>query len=135
MLGKLIGGKFKVTKKLGQGGMGSVYLAENVGIGQRVAIKFLNPSFFGEETVVARFLNEARSYGQLAHPHAVQLHEHGQDDEGNLYISMEYVEGAGPQAPARGREAPVDARTPWTSSCRSATCSPTRTARASSTAT
>ncbi|MBI5546879.1 MAG: protein kinase [Deltaproteobacteria bacterium] len=93
MLGKLIGGKYKVVKKLGQGGMGSVYLAENVGIGQRVAIKFLNPSFFGEETVVARFLNEARSYGQLTHPHAVQLHEHGQDEDGNLYISMEYVEG------------------------------------------
>ena len=93
MLGKLIGGKYKVTKKLGQGGMGSVYLAENVGIGQRVAIKFLNPSFFGEETVVARFLNEARSYGALTHPNAVQLHEHGQDEEGNLYISMEFVEG------------------------------------------
>ncbi|HEY3448022.1 MAG TPA: protein kinase [Myxococcales bacterium] len=93
MMGKLIGGKYKITKKLGQGGMGSVYLAENVGIGQRVAIKFLNPSFFGEETIVARFLNEARSYGALTHPNAVQLHEHGQDDDGNLYISMEYVEG------------------------------------------
>ncbi|MGC4117165.1 MAG: protein kinase [Myxococcales bacterium] len=93
MIGKLVGGKYKVAKKLGQGGMGSVYLAENVGIGQRVAIKFLNPSFFGEETVVARFLNEARSYGALTHPNAVQLHEHGQDDDGNLYICMEFVEG------------------------------------------
>lgn len=93
MLGKIVGGRYQVLKKLGQGGMGAVYLAEHQGVGQRVAIKFLNASFSSDRNVLQRFLNEARSYGQIAHPHAVQLHDFGQDDAGNLYISMEYIEG------------------------------------------
>jgi serine/threonine protein kinase len=93
LIGRVIGGRYKIVEKLGQGGMGAVYLAEHTGVGQRVAVKFLNPSFSGDPDVVRRFLNEAKSYGQIAHPHAVQLHDFGQDEDGNLYISMEYVEG------------------------------------------
>lgn len=93
LIGRVIGGRYKIVQKLGQGGMGTVYLAEHTGVGQRVAVKFLNPSFSGDPDVVRRFLNEAKSYGQIAHPHAVQLHDFGQDDDGNLYISMEYIEG------------------------------------------
>ncbi|MGI5862326.1 MAG: protein kinase domain-containing protein [Myxococcales bacterium] len=93
MLDRVVGGRYRITRKLGQGGMGSVYLAEHVGVGQRVAIKFLNPNFSGNPDLVRRFLNEAKSYGQLSHPHAVQLHDFGQDADGTLYISMEYVEG------------------------------------------
>ncbi len=93
MIGKLVGGRYKITRKLGQGGMGAVYQAEHTGVGQRVAIKFLNPNFSGDPDVVRRFLNEARSYGAITHPHAVQLHDFGQDEEGNLYISMEFIEG------------------------------------------
>lgn len=93
LIGRVIGGRYKIVEKLGQGGMGAVYLAEHTGVGQRVAVKFLNPSFSGDPDVVRRFLNEAKSYGQIAHPHAVQLHDFGQDEDGNLYISMEYIEG------------------------------------------
>jgi serine/threonine protein kinase len=93
LIGRVIGGRYKILEKLGQGGMGAVYLAEHTGVGQRVAVKFLNPSFSGDPDVVRRFLNEAKSYGQIAHPHAVQLHDFGQDEDGNLYISMEYIEG------------------------------------------
>ncbi len=93
LIGRVIGGRYKIVQKLGQGGMGAVYLAEHTGVGQRVAIKFLNPSFSGDPDVVRRFLNEAKSYGQIGHPHAVQLHDFGQDDDGNLFISMEYIEG------------------------------------------
>jgi serine/threonine-protein kinase len=93
LLGKLVGGRYKIVQKLGEGGMGAVYLAEHTGVGQRVAIKFLNPSFSGDPDIVRRFLNEAKSYGQITHPHAVQLHDFGQDDDGNLFISMEFIEG------------------------------------------
>ncbi len=93
MLDRVVGGRYRIARKLGQGGMGSVYLAEHVGVGQRVAIKFLNPSLSGNSDVVRRFLNEAKSYGQLSHPHAVQLHDFGQDGDGTLYLSMEYVDG------------------------------------------
>ncbi|MCP3098527.1 serine/threonine protein kinase [Myxococcus sp. K15C18031901] len=93
MLGKVVAGRYRVLKRLGQGGMGSVYLAEQVGIGQQVAMKFLNSGLSMDPDVARRFLNEAKSYARVAHPNAVTLHDFGQDDEGSLYLSMEYVEG------------------------------------------
>jgi len=93
MIGRVIGNRYKIVAKLGQGGMGSVYIGELVGIGQRVAIKFLNAHLSHDPEIARRFLNEAKSYGRISHPHAVILHDFGQDEEGTLYISMELVEG------------------------------------------
>ncbi|NOJ77014.1 serine/threonine protein kinase [Myxococcus xanthus] len=93
MLGRVVAGRFRILRRLGQGGMGSVYLAEQVGIGQQVAMKFLNSGLSMDPDVARRFLNEAKSYARVAHPNAVTLHDFGQDEEGSLYISMEYVEG------------------------------------------
>ncbi|MCY1022028.1 serine/threonine protein kinase [Pyxidicoccus sp. MSG2] len=93
MLGRTIAGKYSILRRLGQGGMGSVYLAEQVGIGQQVAMKFLNTGLSMDPDVARRFLNEAKSYARVAHPNAVNLHDFGQDEEGTLYICMEYVEG------------------------------------------
>ncbi|ATB48864.1 serine/threonine-protein kinase [Corallococcus macrosporus] len=93
MIGRVVAGRFRILRRLGQGGMGSVYLAEQVGIGQQVAMKFLNSGLSMDPDVARRFLNEAKSYARVAHPNAVTLHDFGQDEEGSLYISMEYVEG------------------------------------------
>ncbi|MBE2251137.1 MAG: protein kinase [Myxococcus sp.] len=93
LVDKLIAGRFKIIKKLGQGGMGAVYLAEQVGIGHRVAIKFLKSEFSTDVEIARRFLNEAKTYARVVHPNAVTFHEFGQDDEGNLFIAMEYCEG------------------------------------------
>ncbi|MCP3145227.1 serine/threonine-protein kinase [Pyxidicoccus xibeiensis] len=93
MVGRTIANRYRILRRLGQGGMGSVYLAEQVGIGQQVAMKFLNHGLSLDPDVARRFLNEAKSYARVAHPNAVTLHDFGQDDEGTLYISMEYVEG------------------------------------------
>jgi len=93
MIGRLIGNRYKIVSKLGQGGMGSVYIGELVGIGQRVAIKFLNAHLSNDPEIARRFLNEAKSYARISHPHAVILHDFGQDEEGTLYISMDLVEG------------------------------------------
>lgn len=93
MLDRVIKGKFKILKKLGQGGMGAVYLAEQVGIGHKVALKFLKSEFSSDAEIARRFLNEAKSYARVAHPNAVALHDFGQDDDGNLFIAMEYCEG------------------------------------------
>jgi serine/threonine-protein kinase len=93
MVGRVIAGRYRILRRLGQGGMGSVYLAEQVGIGQQVAMKFLNSGLSLDPDVARRFLNEAKSYARVAHPNAVTLHDFGQDEEGTLYISMEYVEG------------------------------------------
>lgn len=93
MVDRVIAGRYRILRRLGQGGMGSVYLAEQVGIGQQVAMKFLNSGLSMDPDVARRFLNEAKSYARVAHPNAVTLHDFGQDEEGTLYISMEYVEG------------------------------------------
>ncbi len=93
MIGKVVANRYRILRKIGQGGMGSVYEAEHIAVGQRVAIKCLNPGLSEDENLVRRFMIEARSYGQLAHPHAIQLHDFGQDEEGLLYLSMEYMDG------------------------------------------
>jgi serine/threonine protein kinase len=93
MVGRVIKGRFKIVRKLGQGGMGAVYLAEQLGIGHQVALKFLKSEFSADREVARRFLNEAKSYARVAHPNAVALHDFGQDDDGNLFIAMEYCEG------------------------------------------
>lgn len=94
LLGKMVAGRYRVLSKLGQGGMGAVYLAEQEGLGHRVALKFLSASFSQDVDVARRFLNEAKSYARVAHPNAVVLHDFGQDESGNLFISMELVEGS-----------------------------------------
>ncbi len=93
MINKVVAGRYRILRKIGQGGMGSVYLGELVGIGQRVALKFLNGNFSLDPEITRRFLNEARSYARVSHPNAVVLHDFGQDQEGGLFIAMEYVEG------------------------------------------
>ncbi len=93
MIGKVVRQKYKIVQKLGQGGMGAVYLGEQVGIGHRVALKFLKSEFSADAEIARRFLNEAKSYARVAHPNAVILHDFGQDEEGSLFIAMEYCEG------------------------------------------
>jgi eukaryotic-like serine/threonine-protein kinase len=93
MVGRVVTGKFKIVRKLGQGGMGAVYLAEQLGLGHRVALKFLRAEFSSDVEICRRFLNEAKSYARVAHPNAVGLQDFGQDDEGNLFIAMEFCEG------------------------------------------
>lgn len=93
MVDRIVKNKFRIVKKLGQGGMGAVYLAEQVGIGHKVALKFLKAEFSSDAEIARRFLNEAKSYARVAHPNAVALHDFGQDEEGNLFIAMEYCEG------------------------------------------
>lgn len=93
MIGRVIKAKYKIVSKLGQGGMGSVYLGEQLGIGHQVALKFLKSEFSLDAEIARRFLNEAKSYARVAHPNAVTLHDFGQDEEGNLFIAMEYCEG------------------------------------------
>src|SRR5205823_3583298 len=93
MVDRVVGNRYKIVRKLGQGGMGAVYLAEQLGIGHRVALKFLKSDLSSDAEIARRFLNEAKSYARISHPNAVTLHDFGQDEDGNLYISMEYCEG------------------------------------------
>src|SRR5262249_28271996 len=85
---------YRIVRKLGEGGMGVVYLAEDVLLGRRVAIKTLNSECAGEDQHFRqRFLREARAVSALSHPHIATIHDYGESDGGQPYIVMELIEG------------------------------------------
>jgi len=84
---------YKIIKKLGQGGMGEVFLAEDTELRRKVALKFLPPHFTSNAALKARFKREAQAAAALNHPNIVTVHEIGEHN-GVSYIVMEYVEGA-----------------------------------------
>ncbi|MCG8417920.1 MAG: protein kinase [Proteobacteria bacterium] len=86
-------GNFRITGRLGVGGMGAVYCAENKLIGKRVAIKVLRPSASADARLVKRFFNEARAASSIEHPGIVEILDCGYYGEGIPYIVMEYVDG------------------------------------------
>lgn len=94
-VGQVVGGRFRVLKLLGEGGMGRVYLAEQpMGTAVRkVAVKTLQAQYARDENILARFQRECGTVAQLEHPNTIQFFDFGQAPNGDLYIAMEYVEG------------------------------------------
>jgi hypothetical protein len=97
---KLISGRYQLGKKLGQGGMGEVYLATETGLDRLVALKFIQGSVsdtraFGE--LLKRFRREAKALASLKHPNIVIIHTIG-EHEGRPYLVMEYMEGGSLQS-------------------------------------
>src|SRR5262245_61993457 len=86
-------GNYRMAQLLGQGGMGSVFAAENVHLGGRFAVKILNPELSKDRDVAGRFLNEARASARLRHPGIVTIFDFGQLDDGTLYLVMEHLAG------------------------------------------
>lgn len=85
-------GKYKIVGKLGQGGMGSVYKAEDVNLGRTVALKVLAQQFVDNQNYVDRFMREARSAAALSHPNIVGALDVGQEGK-YYYFTMEFVDG------------------------------------------
>jgi serine/threonine protein kinase len=85
---------FRVVKRLGAGGMGTVFMAEQLGVGNRpVALKVLNRKLLDDPDFLLRFQNEAGSTGRIHHPNVVTIYESAQAEDGTPYIAMEFLEG------------------------------------------
>ena len=93
LVGKIIKGRYRVLKKLGEGGMGTVYLAEQVAISRKVALKLLNPDYARDQEFVRRFRQEAKLAASLNHRNVITVFDFDQADDGSLYIVMEYADG------------------------------------------
>ncbi len=93
LLGKVISERYRVIRKLGEGGMGAVYLAEHVFIEKKVALKVLAPELARREDLSARFLQEAKSASRIGHENVIDISDFGQSPEGFVYIAMEYLDG------------------------------------------
>jgi serine/threonine protein kinase len=108
--GYLVRGKYRIVRKLGQGGMGIVYLAEHQLLGGQMALKFLAAELSRNPQFVKRFRNEARAAYQLRHPNIVEVTDLDQDEDGTLFIAMEYVPGASLRTVLREASAPMDVK-------------------------
>jgi eukaryotic-like serine/threonine-protein kinase len=91
MIGQILG-NYRITKLLGEGGMGIVYQAEHVTIGRKVAIKLLLPMFSHHHEIVTRFFNEARATSIIEHPGLISVFDYGYHED-RAYIVMEYISG------------------------------------------
>jgi serine/threonine-protein kinase len=112
MVGQLVGGRYRVTGVLGEGGMGKVYVGEQQmgSTVRKVAIKTLHGHLSKDPSVLARFHRECGTVAQLEHPNTIKFFDFGSTQDGTLYIAMEFVAGKplsdvikdqGPLAPDR----------------------------------
>jgi serine/threonine-protein kinase len=113
LVGSTIDGKYRIESKLGQGGMGAVYCATRLLIGDTVAIKVLHTDRVADRQATERFRREAQAAARLKHPNVVTIHDFGVTNKNLAYLVMEMVEGEslrsiikrqGPLAPSSAAE-------------------------------
>jgi serine/threonine-protein kinase len=107
MIGKTIS-HYKIIRKIGGGGMGVVYEAEDLRLGRTVALKFLPPDTTRDERAKKRFLHEAQAASLLDHPNICSIHEIDDTPEGRVFISMAFYDGVTLKDRIAG--GPIDAR-------------------------
>ncbi len=93
MIGRWILDQYLVRARIGEGGMGAVYLAEQPSVGRNAVIKIVHPWLSSDPKIAARFDTEARAAARLQNPHIVSIYNYGRLPDHTLFIAMEYLEG------------------------------------------
>ena len=112
-VGSVLDGQYQVEALLGRGGMGAVYRARHILLGDRVAIKMLPPEMRSNTEWLRRFQREGQAARRFRHPNAVTVYDLRTSGDGTIYLVMEYVEGMtlDVELKRRGRFSPADALT------------------------
>ena len=93
LIGQVLAEKYRIDERLSEGGMGTVYRGTHVLMDKTVAIKVLRPSLAADEKIVARFSREARAASKILHPHALSVTDFGEDEQGTVFLVMEFLNG------------------------------------------
>jgi serine/threonine protein kinase len=93
LIGQLLGGRYRILRKIGEGGMGIVYEAEHVVIEKRVGLKVLREDFSSRPDVVERFRQEAKSASRIGHEHIIDISDFGETPTGACFFVMELLQG------------------------------------------
>ncbi len=109
LIGRVLDGRYRVGPRIARGGMATVYEATDLRLDRVCALKVMHAGLGDDDDFAARFVREARAAARLSHPHVVSVFDQG-DDDGTLFLAMEYVPGhtlrdllrsSAPLAPAR----------------------------------
>ncbi|HEY4238513.1 MAG TPA: protein kinase [Kofleriaceae bacterium] len=94
LVGQVLDGRYRLIRKLGEGGMGEVYAAEHIHIEKRFAVKMLRPEIVSNKEAVQRFRQEARSSSSIGHRNIIAIEDFGELSDGRIYMCMELLNGA-----------------------------------------
>ncbi|MEZ4265614.1 MAG: protein kinase [Myxococcota bacterium] len=93
LIGRVFDGRYRIERVLGRGGMGVVYVAEQLSMAKQVALKVLPRHLSEDPSQVQRFNHEALASSHLRHPHTIRVFDYGKSEDGHLYIAMELLQG------------------------------------------
>lgn len=110
-IGRVIDGRYRIVRRLGEGGMGIVLEAEHMKLGKRVALKIVAPERVGDPELAARFTREARATAQIEHPHIASGFDYGLLPEGGAFLVAQLVRGSSLRE--RIERGPI----PWPQAC------------------
>ena len=105
-IGRTLAGRYLVEAPIGEGGMATVYRARHTLVDRPVAVKIMAPNLARNESLRERFRREAKNAAQLAHPNIIEIYDHGETEDGAVFLVMELLDGA-PLA-AMVAEGPMD---------------------------
>src|SRR4030095_10372438 len=93
LVGRVLSDRYRVSRLIGEGGIGRVYLAEHLGTGRSVALQVLVPEYAGNLQLVDTFLDEARTVSRLGHENIIDIYYGGRSSEGYAFLVMEHLKG------------------------------------------
>jgi tRNA A-37 threonylcarbamoyl transferase component Bud32 len=94
LVGKVLSHRYKILRKLGEGAMAAVYLAEHSGVGSNIVLKVLLPDLADNQNAVERFLQEAKIASEIHHDNVIDIFYSGRSPEGQVFLAMEYLHGS-----------------------------------------
>src|ERR1043166_8442032 len=93
LVGSIVADRYHVMRKLGEGGMGQVYLVEHVKMGRKSALKVMNPGMVKDADAISRFNREAANASRINHPNVASVYDFGETPDGLIFLAMEFVDG------------------------------------------